>query len=50
VLAGEQCDDGNSVSGDGCSSSCQVERHFMCIEEPSYCMPDIYVDAYFVSV
>ncbi len=22
---GEQCDDGNTVSGDGCSSSCQIE-------------------------
>jgi cysteine-rich repeat protein len=24
---GEQCDDGNSVSGDGCSSTCQLEAH-----------------------
>jgi len=23
--AGEQCDDGNVVSGDGCSSTCQLE-------------------------
>ncbi|MEW7986242.1 MAG: DUF4215 domain-containing protein [Candidatus Thiodiazotropha sp.] len=23
--AGEQCDDGNTIDGDGCSSSCQVE-------------------------
>ncbi|HMY20965.1 MAG TPA: DUF4215 domain-containing protein, partial [Polyangium sp.] len=22
---GEQCDDGNTVSGDGCSSTCQME-------------------------
>ena len=22
---GEQCDDGNTVSGDGCSSTCQIE-------------------------
>ena len=23
----EECDDGNSFSGDGCSPNCQVERH-----------------------
>lgn len=25
VETGEQCDDGNTISGDGCSSACQVE-------------------------
>jgi cysteine-rich repeat protein len=25
TLAGEQCDDGNQVNGDGCSSTCQIE-------------------------
>jgi cysteine-rich repeat protein len=25
VEPGEQCDDGNTVSGDGCSSTCQLE-------------------------
>jgi serine protease len=25
VEAGEQCDDGNTTSGDGCSSTCQIE-------------------------
>ncbi|MBL4817708.1 MAG: DUF4215 domain-containing protein [Deltaproteobacteria bacterium] len=25
TAAGEQCDDGNTVSGDGCSSTCQLE-------------------------
>lgn len=24
-LAGEQCDDGNTIDGDGCSSSCLIE-------------------------
>ena len=24
VLLGENCDDGNTVNGDGCSSACQV--------------------------
>ncbi len=27
----EQCDDGNSVDGDGCSSSCSFESGFTCI-------------------
>lgn len=26
VEAGEQCDDGNAVSGDGCSATCQTEQ------------------------
>ncbi|MCB0332834.1 MAG: hypothetical protein KDD55_04995, partial [Bdellovibrionales bacterium] len=25
VESGEECDDGNTISGDGCSSSCQIE-------------------------
>lgn len=28
--SGEVCDDGNRVSGDGCSSSCTVEAHYKC--------------------
>jgi len=40
-LAPEQCDDGNTKSGDGCSKKCNVERGFVCIqdnpEEPSFC-------------
>jgi cysteine-rich repeat protein len=31
---GEQCDDGNTDSGDGCSSSCQIEICFRCPEPP----------------
>ncbi len=30
VEAGEQCDDGNLVDGDGCSSTCQIEPGFRC--------------------
>ena len=26
----EQCDDGNSVSGDGCSAACEVEDGWFC--------------------
>jgi fibro-slime domain-containing protein len=28
--AGEQCDDGNVASGDGCSATCQIEAGFTC--------------------
>ena len=30
VTTGEQCDDGNTESGDGCTSSCVVEDNFVC--------------------
>eukprot|EP00960_Hanusia_phi_P007827 223922-Hanusia_phi.AAC.4 len=33
VTAPEECDDGNSVSGDGCSSTCQVEQGWECDQE-----------------
>ena len=33
----ERCDDGNFISGDGCSSSCGVERGWTCSGEPSIC-------------
>ncbi|KAK2816134.1 hypothetical protein Q7C36_022405 [Tachysurus vachellii] len=34
---GEQCDDKNSVNGDGCSSRCRKEPFFNCVGEPSMC-------------
>ena len=37
------CDDGNQVNGDGCSSSCAVERGFGCSGGSSI-TPDICVD------
>jgi cysteine-rich repeat protein len=33
------CDDGNSVSGDGCDAECQVEPCFSCTGDPSVCVP-----------
>ena len=30
VLDGEGCDDGNTVGGDGCSQSCQIEANWIC--------------------
>ena len=39
--AGEQCDDGNTVGGDGCSSICQNERVQTCgdkiLQQPEQC-------------
>jgi len=34
---GEECDDGNNINGDGCSSICIIESGFMCAGEPSLC-------------
>ncbi|XP_056603115.1 pregnancy-associated plasma protein A, pappalysin 1a isoform X2 [Triplophysa dalaica] len=34
---GEDCDDMNSINGDGCSSHCKKEPFFNCIDEPSMC-------------
>lgn len=37
---GESCDDGNTISGNGCSATCEVEPGYVCIgERPSYCSP-----------
>jgi len=33
----EQCDDGGTNSGDGCSSSCQIESGWVCSGQPSVC-------------
>ena len=30
----EQCDDGNTVNGDGCSSTCQIETAWSCNNDP----------------
>lgn len=40
VMGGETCDDGNTVGGDGCSATCQVESNWAC-EQPDYtgCLP-----------
>jgi cysteine-rich repeat protein len=33
----EQCDDGNTMNGDGCSSTCHIENGFLCSGMPSHC-------------
>ena len=36
---GEQCDDNNAASGDGCNVACQVENGWICTGTPSTCTP-----------
>jgi cysteine-rich repeat protein len=35
----EACDDGNSMNGDGCSSTCTIESGYQCSGQPSMCRP-----------
>ena len=37
IEPGEACDDGDVISGDGCSSTCQVETGYSCSGAPSTC-------------
>ena len=37
VIDNEECDDGNTNDGDGCSSSCEQEAGWDCDGEPSVC-------------
>lgn len=37
IEANEQCDDGNTVDGDGCSDGCRTEYGFVCDGNPSVC-------------
>jgi fibro-slime domain-containing protein len=38
---GESCDDGNTMSGDGCSSTCVVEPHYSCPTPGKPCVHDV---------
>ncbi|MFZ5892406.1 MAG: DUF4215 domain-containing protein [Myxococcota bacterium] len=38
---GEECDDGNSLPGDGCSGVCKVEPHHHCPMEGQPCVSDV---------
>lgn len=38
-VANEECDDGNTMNGDGCSSDCKVETYWKC-EGGSFLSPD----------
>ena len=37
ILVKHQCDDGNLVNGDGCSSACGLELGYSCVNMPSVC-------------
>jgi fibro-slime domain-containing protein len=37
IMTGEECDDGNKDSNDGCSSSCRREPGYSCSGTPSIC-------------
>lgn len=37
IRGSEDCDDGNTGDGDGCSSTCTVEDDYTCEDSPSYC-------------
>ncbi len=39
ITGSEECDDGNTSDGDGCSSTCVVEAGWTCSGEPSDCEP-----------
>jgi fibro-slime domain-containing protein len=41
IQPGEQCDDGNTASGDGCSASCQIETGFVCPTPGQLCTSTI---------
>ncbi len=42
ITGNETCDDGNTVSGDGCSASCQEEVGFHCITAGAPCVKTAY--------
>ena len=37
IVLEEEYDDGNNISGDGCSAQGQIEDFYECIGEPSNC-------------
>ncbi len=37
VVGTEQCDDGNTTSGDGCDATCETENGYTCMGAPSIC-------------
>lgn len=37
INSGEECDDGNALGNDGCSSICEVEYGYSCVGQPSVC-------------
>jgi cysteine-rich repeat protein len=50
IVSGEECDDGNSFMGDGCSLTCQVEPGYVCSGSPSVCAGMKILDVNFESI
>ncbi|KAA0161835.1 hypothetical protein FNF31_03620 [Cafeteria roenbergensis] len=46
---GEECDDGNTVSGDGCSSTCTIEPGWVC-EHEDFSAADICVEGKIIAM
>jgi cysteine-rich repeat protein len=42
IETGEECDDYNGESGDGCSLNCQVEFGYNCVGQPSVCTKEFF--------
>lgn len=40
----EQCDDGNLIDGDGCSSACEVETQWKCVSATAGGVSSCYYD------
>ncbi len=39
-----ECDDGNNIDGDGCSSDCEVESGYKCTNRAAEDLPDLCYD------
>ncbi|CAD8093520.1 unnamed protein product [Paramecium sonneborni] len=45
----EQCDDGNSLNGDGCNSQCQIEKYYTCSQTTCIQIPQPQINATYVN-
>lgn len=51
IRVNEECDDNNTDSYDGCSSSCVVEPYYVCDgAEPTHCNQTLYIEAQFLAI
>ena len=51
ILSPETCDDGNSINGDGCSSTCGIENYWTCNALlPSVCTRTTFINSSFISI
>ena len=51
IRVGEECDDNNTIAGDGCSPLCKVEQYWVCDgADPTHCNQTLYIPALFVDI